>query len=148
MKKIFIHIIFLLLAASFLLLYACDLVEDKETEKEVAQNLLKSKSWQLSSVNVPSTAATQSSDWDYFTVLFTDTNITTGGYPTGTSAIWPSGTYTLSEDGNTIIRSDGVVVNITTLSETAMSVYFHVEGIALSSGRIADLSGDYVFNLK
>lgn len=92
--KTFLHIILLLLAAYLLLLYACVPGENKETEQEVAQDLLKSKSWQLNSINVPSTAATQSAVWDNFTVLFTDTNITTGGFPEGTEAVWPSGTYT------------------------------------------------------
>lgn len=146
--KTFIHIISLLLAAAFLLLFACTGEEDKETEQELAQNLLKSKSWQISNVSVPPTAATQSADWTNFTVIFNDTNLTTGGHPEGTGNVWPSGTYTLSEDGKTIIRSDGVVVNITGLTKTALNVYFHVDGIELTNGKIADLSGDYVFNLK
>ena len=146
--KTLLQFLSLLLAASFLLLYACGGEKDKETEKELAQNLLISKTWQINSVTVPTATATESSEWVSFTVSFSNTNMTTSGHPAGAEAVWPSGSYTLSDDGRTITRSDGVAMHISTLTETSFSVYFNVEGIELGSGRTLALSGDYSFNMK
>lgn len=146
--KTLLHFLSVILTAGCLLLFSCTGTENKETEMEVAQNLLKSKTWSINSVTVPTNTATESSDWTNFTVSFTSANMTTSGHPAGTEDVWPSGSYTLSEDGKTITRSDGVLMNITTLTASSLSLYFHVEGINTESGRISALSGEYSFSMK
>ncbi|MCK5280451.1 MAG: hypothetical protein KAK04_17975, partial [Cyclobacteriaceae bacterium] len=85
---------------------------DPDTPKDITTNILTSKAeWTVSSVNVPVNSATESSEWLSFKVSFTKTNMTTSGHPTGAQAVWPSGTYTVSEDGKSITRQDGVLMS-------------------------------------
>lgn len=104
--------------------------------------------WVVSSVNVPINSATEDSDWDEFTVSFTETNMTTSGFPFGTQEVWPSGTYELSPDGTVITRdADGVVMTLNPITETNFTARFSVkEGVVLS-GRMAALDGEYIFNM-
>jgi hypothetical protein len=120
---------------------------DGETEKDRVLKLLK-KTWTYNSVVVPPQTATEGTDWVGFNVTFSDTNMTTGGHPTGATVIWPSGTFSLSDDGKRITRQDGVVMTITTLTENAFSVTFTMPAGTEISGRVQALDGDYTFNLK
>jgi len=119
-----------------------------ETAKDKAMKLLMSKTWTVESATVPSSTATEESDWQNFTVKFSNTYMTTAGHPTGASYVWPSGTYTLSDDGKTISRSDGVDITVITLTESAFSVTFTVPAGTVLGGRVAALDGDYTFNMK
>lgn len=116
---------------------------------EVNTNKLRAQTvWIVSSVNVPLNSATLDSDWDSFTVSFTETHMTTSGFPIGTQAVWPSGTYELT-DGSIITRDvDGVVMTLNPITENNFTAIFHVnEGVVLS-GRMAALHGEYIFNMK
>jgi len=123
--------------------------EDNESAKDVTINILKSKTqWVVSSVNVPLNSATEDSDWDNFKVSFTDSNMTTADYPAGAELVWPSGTYSVSEDGRSITRQDRVVMSLNPITESVFSAIFTVpEGVDIG-GRLAALDGVYTFNMK
>ena len=113
-------------------------------------NILTSKAeWTVSSVNVPVNSATESSEWISFKVSFTKTNMTTSSHPTGAQAVWPSGSYTVSEDGKSITRQDGVLMSLNPITETNFTSIFNIpEGTHLGGSRIAALDGEYTFNMK
>ena len=123
--------------------------EDNESAKDVTINILKSKTqWVVSSVNVPLNSATEDSDWNNFKVSFTDSNMTTADYPAGAELVWPSGTYSVSEDGRSITRQDRVVMSLNPITESVFSAIFTVpEGVDIG-GRLAALDGVYTFNMK
>ena len=122
---------------------------ESESAKDVTVNILKSKTqWVVSSVNVPVNSATEDSDWINFKVSFTDTNMTTAEYPTGAGAVWPSSTYSVSDDGKSITRQDGVVMSLNPITETAFTAVFTVPQGTEIGGRLAALDGEYTFNMK
>ena len=82
--------------------------DDDPTAKEVTENILRSKNWETSSVTVPVNTATDASDWANFKAEFSESTMTTSGHATGAEDVWPSGPYTVSEDGMQIERGDGV----------------------------------------
>ena len=122
--------------------------DDKEEPKQVTINILKSKTWTVSSVAVPVNTATESSDWVDFTVSFSDTNMTTAGHPTGAQVVWPSGTYSVSDDGKTITRGDGTVMQLNPVTETNFTAIFSMPPGTVIGARIAALDGEYRFNMK
>ena len=122
--------------------------ETKETEREITINTLMSKEWAVNSVNVPSNTATVSTDWNNFKASFSATNITTKDHAPGAEAVWPSGSYTVSEDGKSITRHDDVVMLLSSISETGFTATFTVPAGTETGGRIAALDGGYTFNLK
>lgn len=145
--KTFKSILFSVAIIGFFVLSGCpDNKEDSDYDK--ALKLLKSKIWEVSSVVVPPQTATLPEDWANFTVSFSDTNMNTSGHATGAEAVWPTGTFTLSQDGKSITRSDDVVMTILTLTETSFNVTFTVPVGTEIPGRIAALDGDYTFNMK
>ena len=109
---------------------------------------MKSKTWTVSSVAVPVNTATESSDWVDFTVSFSDTNMTTAGHPTGAQVVWPSGTYSVSDDGKTITRGDGTVMQLNPVTETNFTAIFSMPPGTVIGARIAALDGEYRFNMK
>ena len=121
----------------------CDKKSDP-SPKEVTENILQSKTWTVSSVNVPVNTATESDDWVNFTVSFS-ASMTCAGWPTGASAVWPSGSYEVNEGGNQITRGDGVVMSLSSKSETGFTASFTVPPGTEIGGRIAALDGDYTF---
>jgi len=134
---------------SFLLVFQQCKDPDKESAKQVTINILKSKTWTVSSVSVPVNTATESSDWVDFTVSFSDTNMTTAGYPTGAGAVWPSGTYSVSDDGKSITRSsDGEIMQLNPVTETNFTAIFSPPAGTNIGARIASLDGEYRFNMK
>jgi hypothetical protein len=124
---------------------------DDPTPQQKTINLLTSKaSWTLNSVIVPPQTATIEDDWVNFTVSFTPTSMTTMGYPQGCSAVWPSGSYTVSADGQTITSSAapaGWSLSITTLTESAFNSVVSVPD-GTEKGRVEALDGEYTFNMK
>lgn len=122
--------------------------DDDPTAKEVTETILQSKNWEASSVTVPVNTATDGADWASFKASFSTSSMTTSGHPTGAEAVWPSGAYTVSENGLQITRGDGVVMTISGLTETGYSVSFSVPEGTEIGGRISALDGDYVFNMK
>ena len=126
----------------------CD-KKNKETIQERTLRILTSKTWTVSSVNVPINTATESSDWNAFTVSFTRSDMTTANHPTGAQAVWPSTSYTVNSDGNIISRGDGVDMVLNPISDTNFTAIFTVPpGTSLGGPRIAALDGEYTFNMK
>jgi hypothetical protein len=125
--------------------------DDEPTPKQKTINLLTSKNtWTLNSVIVPPQTATIEDDWQGFNVSFTQSSMTTQGYPDGCSAVWPSGTYTVSEDGQTITSSAapaGWSLSISTLTEAAFNSVISVPD-GTEKGRVEALDGEYTFNMK
>ena len=119
-----------------------------ESEKDVTINILQSKSWTTSSVMVPDNTATESNDWLNFKVSFTGTNMSASDHAAGAEAVWPSGSYTVSEDGKQITRGDGVLMILTNLTDSSFTVIFSVPPGTEIGGRIAALDGEYIFNMN
>ncbi len=137
-----------LIAVTTLLFFQnCD-DKNKESAMEVTKRILTSKTWVYGSVNTPDNSATIGTDWVEFTVSFTETNMTTAGHYTGAEAVWPSGTYTVSEDGKSVTRQDGIVMQLNPISETNFTSIFSVPPGTEIGGRIAALGGEYTFNMK
>ena len=115
--------------------------------KEVTENILKSKTWKVVSVTVPVNSATESSDWVSFTVSF-GASMTTSGHASGAEAVWPTGAYTVSEDGKSVTRGDGVVMRLQPITETNFTSIFTVPPGTEIGGRIAALDGEYTFSMN
>lgn len=148
MKKFSFALLTLSLITSLMVFQNCG-GEDKETAKQVTENILKSKEWTVSSVTVPVNSATQDDDWVSFKVSFNGTSMTTSGHPTGATAVWPSGSYTVSEDGKSLTRtSDGVVMALNPITATNFTARFTVPDGTDIGARIAELGGGYTFNMK
>ena len=148
MKKIKLTVLNIFALVVLLVFQNCP-GSDPESPKDVTTNILISKTeWTVSSVIVPINSATEDSDWLSFKVSFTKTNMTTSSHPAGASAVWPSGAYTVSEDGKTLTRSDGVVMSLNPITETNFTARFTVPDGTNIGGRIAALDGEYTFNMK
>lgn len=131
------------------LLFFQNCKKDSVNPIEKNTNKLRAKTqWTVSSVNVPINSATLGSDWANFTVSFTETNMTTSGFPTGAQAVWPSGTYEISADGTIITRQDGVVMTLNPITETNFTASFSLDEGTVLGGRLAALDGDYIFNMQ
>lgn len=145
--KRFSSIILSIAIATFTMVFQhCD-NKDEPSDQEVAQNLLMSKTWTVSSVSVPAGTATLDSEWANFSVKFNASDMVTNGHPTGAEVVWPSTTYTLNTAGNSITRGDGVTMTITTLTENNLSVNFQMP-LGTEISRVAALDGEYTFNLQ
>ena len=66
----------------------------------------------------------------------------------GAEAVWPSGSYTVSEDGRSITRGDGVQMMLTNLSESSFTSTFAIVNEDIDQGRLASLDGEYIFNMR
>ena len=121
------------------------------TTKEIRTGFLvnKSNDWSLKSITVPSISATTEDQWIDFKLSVSTSTMSTSGHATGANAVWPSGGWEMSEDGNTITRtSDDVVMSVLTLTATSFRVSFTVPDGTEINGRIASLDGDYIFDLE
>lgn len=147
MKKVSLAILGIFAVGIFFTFQNCGGSEDPKPDAE-AKKLLMSKTWTYSSVNTPDETATIGTDWANFSVSFGETNMTTSGHADGAEAVWPSTSYSLTTDGKTIKRGDGIDMLITTLSENNLVVRFTLTGGNHVGGRIAALDGEYTFNLQ
>ncbi len=149
MKKIGLAFFSLAAIGLFLTFQNCGGGGDDPTPAEKTKELLMSRTWTYSSVNTPDNTATIDSDWTNFSVQFGESTMTTSGHPTGATAVWPGGGYSISDDGKTVTRSaDNVQMIINPLTESNMTASFTVADDVQIGGRIAALGGDYTFNLK
>ena len=120
-------------------------------EKLTAYLETKEGGWTVRSVTVPSASATTEDHWAAFKVIFSPGTMAVSGSPNGASAVWPSGGWTMDEEGKTITREDGVVMNVRELTGTSLVVsfiYSDEAGNGGTDGRIISLDGDYSFSLK
>lgn len=131
--------------------------EDKKTPepdlttKEIKTGFLvnKSNGWSSKSMTVPSISATTEDQWEDFKLSVSASTMSTSGHATGANAVWPSGGWEMSEDGNTITRtSDDVVMSVLTLTATSFRVSFTVPDGTEINGRITSMDGDYTFDLE
>jgi len=147
MKKLGFNILIIFAFGFFVVFQNCN-KNDDESAQERTLRILQSKTWTVSSVVVPANTATESSDWVNFTVAFSATNMTTSGHPTGAQAVWPSGTYIVSDDGKNVTRGDGVVMTLNPISDDNFTSIFNVPVGTEIGGRLAALDGEYRFNMK
>ena len=148
MKNIGSMLLIIFMITSLLGFQYCSDSTDEPSDKEVTEEILKSNNWTTASVNVPSNTATDSNEWLNFGVSFSETNMITSGHPAGAEAVWPSGTYTVSEDGKSITRGDGIIMNLSNLTESSFTASFSIPDGTHIGGRIAALDGPYVFNME
>jgi len=121
---------------------------DDPLRKEVTEKILRSKSWTASTVVVPDNTATSNDDWMNFAVSFGELAMNASGHPAGSEPVWPNGIWIVSEDGKSVARCDGVVMQLTNISESNFTATFAVPEGTEINGRIAALEGEYIFNLK
>ena len=148
MKNLRSIILLTALISALFVFQNCSKSDDTPSTREVTENILKSKSWEAASVIVPDNTATDSDDWLNVKVSFTGTNMITSDQATGAEAVWPSGTYTVSEDGKSITRGDGVVMSLTNVSDSGFTTSFLVPEGTEIGGKIAAIDGEYVFNMN
>jgi hypothetical protein len=151
MKKLISHTLSWLIVISLAGLMGCPPkpapAPDVKTQK-IGYLKDKTGGW-TGSVSVPVGSATTADQWTAFKAVFTETNITTSGYPTGCAAVWPSGAFTVNSDVTQITRtSDGVVMQVTSLTATSLTVRFTVPDGVVIGGRVQVLSGEYTFTLQ
>lgn len=108
---------------------------------DVNQGLLSSGTWKISNVNVDGTD--QTSLFTGLTLQFTATNYTT----TNGEPVWPaSGTWSFTDDTATAVkRSDGVVVGISSISETSLVLTLTWDKTTLGTGRVNSVKGAHTF---
>jgi hypothetical protein len=116
--------------------------------RTIISNILQSKTWVYSSVNTPDNTATIGTDWQNFTVKFNASDMVTSGHTTGALAVWMSTSYTVSEDGKTVIRGDGVSMLLNPISETNFTATFTIPAGTMTQDGTLPLGGDYTFNMK
>ena len=148
MKRLSVIALQIAMIGIFLVLQNCSKKKVDPTPKEQTENILRSKTWVVSYVTVPNNTATESSDWVDFTVSFSESTMTTNGHAAGAEAVWPSGTYSVSEDGRTVTRGDGIVMLLTDVTEAAFTSTFTIVGEDINNGRLASLDGEYIFSMK
>ena len=109
MKAIKYILLILCLAIFVINLYSCKKDDSKPapTQREIKTDILvnKSNGWSLKSIILPSNSATTEDDWVDFKLSVSSSSMTTSGLASGTTAVWPSGGWTMTEDGKTITRS-------------------------------------------
>lgn len=149
MKKVKIAILSIAAIALLVTFQNCGGSDEPDDPATVTKNILMSKAtWTVATVNVPANTATTSDQWTSFTVKFNANDMVTTSHPTGASAVWPSTTYTVSADGKTISRGDGVSMLLNPVTENNFTAIFTVPQGTEIGGRIEALGGDYTFNMK
>jgi hypothetical protein len=148
MKKVRIAILSIAAIALLMTFQNCGGGDEPDDPATVTKNILMSKTWTVASVNVPANTATEASEWANFTVKFNANDMVTTGHATGASAVWPSTTYSVSADGKTISRGDGVSMLLNPVTENNFTAIFTVPQGTEIGGRIEALGGDYTFNMK
>ncbi len=145
-KYIFLAIGLALFSISF---YNCGKDDDPKSKKEELTEYLVNKStgWSLKSIVVPASSATTEDQWVDFKLIVSSSTMSTSGHASGANDVWPTGGWSMNENGSTITRSDGVVMSIITLTAISFSVSFTVPDGTEIGGRVASLDGDYIFNL-
>lgn len=148
MKRVRLTALSFFAIASLLLFQNCNETDEK-TAKEILIEILTGKTeWIVSNVVVPDGTATDATDWDSFKVSITSSNMTTSSHPAGAEAVWPSGIYTVADDGKTVTRADGLTMVISPATESGFTARFTIPDGTDIGGRIAALGGEYTFNMK
>ena len=148
MKHMRSIILFAILIYAQFVFQGCSNSEDTPSARVVTENILKSKSWEATSVVVPINTATDGDDWMDFIASFTSSTMTTSGHANGAEAVWPSGAYSVSEDGKSITRGDGVVMRLASISDDAFTSIFSVPAGTEIGGRVVALDGEYTFTME
>ena len=150
MKKLIVNSAILVIIISLLGLMGCPKSTPQPDVKTQKLEYLKDKTggW-TGTMSVPTGSATTADQWSAFKVVFTETSMTSSGHPAGATAVWPSGSFTVNTDVSQITRtSDGVVMQVTSLTATSLSVRFTVPDGVVIGGRVQVLSGEYTFTLN
>jgi len=109
--------------------------------------------WQLGSGTVSLDGDDRTADWAGFVVTFTDSK----GYSTTNSFdenVWPpAGTWNFQGTTGTaldvLVRSDGISVNITSISATSLTLTFdYLLSAPLKNGRVESIEGNWIFSLS
>lgn len=151
--KSFTQILFLAVLCALFTISACDDNGDPKTPDKKTENtnlLVNKGAWNASMVDVPDGTATESADWDGFSVTFTATSMTTSGHAPNSTVVWPSGEWSWKDDNaNTIVRaSDGIEMQVNELTASKLSVTFTMPDGTETTGRIHALDGEYTFVLE
>ena len=132
----------LILFASCFSFYFCK--ENEETTPNETLALLSSGTWHI--VNVTVDGVNRNDLFTGFTLTFSPEAYTsTGGEP-----IWtPSGTWAfVNSTTSTITRDDGIVVTITSLTDTNLKLTLQWDQTTLGGGRIDSIRGEHAFEFN
>lgn len=117
-------------------------VDPKETEKERVEGLIKG-SWTIQNVTIDGVV---SNSFASMALSFTGTTYTTnnGGI------VWPAtGTWSFKDEtAKTILRNDGIEINIDAITATSFTLSFTWGKTTLGSGREISIKGKHVFTFK
>jgi len=130
--------------AMFTIFTSCGNGSDDPSATEAALKILKSKTWQISSVTVDGTDRTP--DFAGMTIAFTDDALTTanGG------VLWqPRNTWQFMDNRPTAIQlGDGLEVRLVTLTKSSLITQITWNKNTYGPGRIASIQGQYVFSFE
>jgi len=136
----------LYIASSVLLFFAVSVLsscggKDSPSASEVNQGILSSGTWKISNVTVD--GVDQTSLFTGLTLQFTASSYTT----TNGDPVWPAtGTWSFTDDTATSVkRSDGVIVGISSISETGLVLTLDWTKTTLGTGRVKSVAGAHVF---
>lgn len=122
--------------------------DDGPSARDARIDLLVTHSpWNLTTADVADGTATEDGDWDNFSVSFTTTTMTASNHATGASGVWPSGSWSLSSDLNTIVAGSREYT-ISSISSSSMQISFTVPEEVELGARTAALGGNYVFTFE
>lgn len=143
------NIIQIIILAQVVLLVSCGGGDNPTPAADPRQEVIEAltKTWTVTSATFDD--VTVSGDWNGFSLEFTDSQ----GYTTNASTdeqklVWPtSGSYSFPDASNSfrILRSDGVEITISDLTETSATLSFQ---ILQRSGRASGLIGEWIFVME
>lgn len=127
--------------------------EPEPTEEELQLEKLVG-TWKLGSGSVTLNGDDRATDWAGFEVIFTDSK----GYSTNEFSfdenVWPSvGTWAFQDTTgsglNVLERSDGIILNINSISATSLTLNFnYVISRIYKNGRVESIEGNWIFSLS
>lgn len=112
-----------------------------KSENDRIKDMLRSGTWKVQTVLVDDVDHTAL--YEDLTLAFTGTHYTT----TNGANVWPaSGEWNFNDDsGTTMLRSDGVIITIATITTTNLVLTFDWPDTTIGSGRAESIQGAHVF---
>ena len=145
MKKISNSLYIVAILASLGFLTSLTSCEDDPTAKETALKKLSAGTWTLNNVTVD--GVNKNDLFAGFVIQFSKTN---GFTASNGEPVWPAaGIWQFKDDrAKVVVRDDGKEVEITSISDAALTLTMVWDKTTFGTGRAKSLSGTHVFELK
>ena len=148
MKKLS-NLLAALVFVSLVIFISCSSDSGTEVDPKDTQAALLQDSWDVNSSQVVYNSGNPDVTWDGFSLNITNASANGGNYsasgvPTGFEEVWPSsGSWTFNNDNiDELLRSDGVVMDISAVTETSLTLTFDIPD---TGGRTSGIAGTWSF---